>query len=583
MTAPDSDSSRSIVRQAEQTVEQALLSDTPEKDNLLLDGAILYAQAGHIPGSRETLSLIDADNLNDELFVEYSLLGLELDIARQRHQLARQWLSQLRFDTIRPTLGINFSRRILSLESDLSYGAGDLETSVKKLIQLGQSYNDRNLLAQGSISRIHNKIWHRLNEMPFQILQSNKPGDRDTLSGWYQLAAAVRYQQGDPAAQKSRFNVWKQRWASHPGAKRPPAALTARVQSKTPRNIALLLPLQDEYQITSNTLVNGFMSGYYQKLARGATVPNITVYDTSAKPLAEVYSNAVNSGAELVIGPMRQSQVEQLLSLPQLEVPTITLNRVDRNIENPPANLFQFGLSALDEMEQIADRAWLEGQANILLIAPDSGWGKRATQYFVDYWTARGGEMIDTVSYPASVKDFTKLLKAPLEIDLSEKRAREMRRFINSSLSFTARRRDDIDLVVVLGFSEKARQIKPSLDFLYAGDLPVYSSSHIYNGTQQVELNRDLSGIEFSAMNWTLEGHMPRALQPDQRLPTAYRQLFALGYDAFLLHANLGDLDKPDAIPLFGSTGLLTVSNGVIKRQEKWAVFEKGRAIPARP
>ena len=583
MTAPDSDSSRSIVRQAEQTVEQALLSDTPEKDNLLLDGAILYAQAGHIPGSRETLSLIDADNLNDELFVEYSLLGLELDIARQRHQLARQWLSQPRFDTIRPTLGINFSRRILSLESDLSYGAGDLETSVKKLIQLGQSYNDRNLLAQGSISRIHNKIWHRLNEMPFQILQSNKPGDRDTLSGWYQLAAAVRYQQGDPAAQKSRFNVWKQRWASHPGAKRPPAALTARVQSKTPRNIALLLPLQDEYQITSNTLVNGFMSGYYQKLARGATVPNITVYDTSAKPVAEVYSNAVNSGAELVIGPMRQSQVEQLLSLPQLEVPTITLNRVDRNIENPPDNLFQFGLSALDEMEQIADRAWLEGQANVLLIAPDSGWGKRATQYFVDYWTARGGEMIDTVSYPASVKDFTKLLKAPLEIDLSEKRAREMRRFINSSLSFTARRRDDIDLVVVLGFSEKARQIKPSLDFLYAGDLPVYSSSHIYNGTQQVELNRDLSGIEFSAMNWTLEGHMPRALQPDQRLPTAYRQLFALGYDAFLLHANLGDLDKPDAIPLFGSTGLLTVSNGVIKRQEKWAVFEKGRAIPARP
>lgn len=76
---------------------------------------------------------------------------------------------------------------------------------------------------------------------------------------------------------------------------------------------------------------------------------------------------------------------------------------------------------------------------------------------------------------------------------------------------------------------------------------------------------------------------MPRSLEPDQRLPTAYRQLFALGYDAFLLHANLGDLDKPDAIPLFGSTGLLSVSNGIIKRQEKWAVFEKGRAIPARP
>lgn len=571
------------MRQAEQTVEQALLSDTPEKDRLLLDAAILFAQAGDISGSRETVSLITADNLKDEFFVEYSLLGLELDIARHRYQLARQWLKQERFVAIRPTLGINFSRRILSLESDLSYGAGDIESSVKKLIQLGKSYNNRNLMAQGSISRIHNKIWRELSEMPFETLQSNKPGDRDILSGWYQLAEAVRYQQGDPAAQKSRFTIWKQRWANHPGAKRPPSALTARVQSKTPQNIALLLPLQDEYQITSNTLLNGFMSGYYQKLARGAAVPNVTVYDTSSQPLAEVYNSAVNSGAELVIGPMRQSQVEELLSLPQLEVPTITLNRVDKNIENPPANLFQFGLSALDEMEQIADRAWLEGQSNVLLIAPDSGWGKRATKYFEDYWTALGGTMIDTVSYPSSVKDFTKLLKAPLEIDLSERRAREMRRFINSSLSYTARRRDDIDLVVVLGYSEKARQIKPSLDFLYAGDLPVYSSSHIYNGTQQIELNRDLSGIEFSAMNWTLEGHMPRSLEPDQRLPTAYRQLFALGYDAFLLHANLGDLDKLDAIPLFGSTGLLTVSNGIIKRQEKWAVFEKGRAIPARP
>ena len=572
------------MRQAEQTVEQALLSDTQEKDSLLLDAAILFAQAGDIAGSRDTLSLITADNLKDALFVEYSLLGLELDIARHRYQLARQWLKQERFVAARPTLGINFSRRILSLESDLSYGAGDIESSVKKLIQLGESYNDRNLLAQGSINRIHNKIWRQLSEMPFEILQSNKPGDRDILSGWYQLAAAVRYQQGDPAAQKTRFNIWKQRWASHPGAKRPPSALTARVQSKTPQSIALLLPLQDEYQITSNTLLNGFMSGYYQKLARGAAVPNVAVYDTSSQPLAEVYSTAVNRGAELVIGPMRQSQVEELLSLPQqLKVPTITLNRVDKNIENPPANLFQFGLSALDEMEQIADRAWLEGQSNVLLIAPDSGWGKRATEYFVDYWTALGGTMIDTVSYPSSVKDFTKLLKTPLEIDLSEKRAREMRRFINSSLSYTARRRNDIDLVVVLGYSEKARQIKPSLDFLYAGDLPVYSSSHIYNGTQQIELNRDLSGIEFSAMNWTLEGHMPRSLEPDQRLPTAYRQLFALGYDAFLLHANLGDLDKPDAIPLFGSTGLLSVSNGIIKRQEKWAVFEKGRAIPARP
>ena len=579
----DSDTSRSIVFQAEQTVLRAQSAEQPLKASLLLDAAILFAQGGDIASSRETVDLINPENLGDSFFVEYSLLGLELDIASHQHDNAQRWLIKPRFVAIRADLGINFSRRILSLESDLNYSRGDIETSISKLIQLGELFSDRKLLGQSSINLIHDKIWHRLSELPFQTLQKYKPEVRSTVAGWYELAAAVRYQQGYPRVQKSRFDNWQQRWSNHPGAKKPPSALSARVSGQPPTDIALLLPLQDEYEIPSDTLLNGFMSGYYQKLAQGSVVPNVTIYDTSESSLTEVYASAVNSGAQLVIGPMRQSQVKELLSLGPLAVPTITLNRVEKSIETPPQNLIQFGLSALDEVEQIADRAWLEGRTNVLLIAPDSGWGQRATEYFVDNWSARGGVVTDAVSYPSTVNDFTKLLKAPLEIDLSEKRGVEMRRFINSSLSYTARRRNDIDLVVVLGYSEKVRQIKPSLDFLYAGDIPVYASSHIYNGTQQIELNRDLSGIQFGAMNWTLEGHMPRPLTPDQRLPTSYRQLFALGYDAFLLHGILGQMDNPDAIPVFGSTGLLTLTNGVIKRHEKWAVFQNGRAVPAHP
>jgi outer membrane PBP1 activator LpoA protein len=582
-TPQDSDTSRSIVRQAEQMVIRAQSADPQRRDNLLLDAAILFAQAGDIAISRETLDFISADNLGETLFIEYSLLGLELDIASHAHTAAQQWSMQPRLVALRSSLGTNFSRRILSLESELNYAMGDLETSIDKLIQLGESFNERKTLGQNSIGLIHDKIWRQLNELPFHRLQKTQPGDRDTLTGWYELAAAVRYQQGDPAAQKSRFAIWQQRWRDHPGAKKPPSALTDRIQGRAPKNIALLLPLQDEYEIPSNTLLNGFMSGYYQKLARGSDVPNVSIFDTSALPVTDVYNQAVESGAQLVIGPMRQSQVETLLSKPVLDVPTMTLNRVDRSVENAPQNLIQFGLSAIDEVEQIANRAWFEGRTNVLLIAPDSGWGQRATDYFINSWTTRGGLVTGAISYPSTVKDFTKLLKEPLEIDLSEQRGLEMRRYINSSLSYTARRRNDIDLVVVLGYSEKVRQIKPSLDFLYAGDIPVYATSHIYNGTQQIELNRDLSGIEFSAMNWTLDGHMPRPLQPDQRLPTAYRQLYALGYDAFILHAMLGEMNKPNAIPVFASTGMLTLSEGVIKRHGNWAVFKKGKAAPAKP
>jgi outer membrane PBP1 activator LpoA protein len=479
---------------------------------------------------------------------------------------------------------MNFQRRILGLESALNYASGDTKSSIENNIQLGRLYNPRKSSDQRLIAQLQDQIWLQLNELPFNQLQQSDIGDRGELAGWFELAAAMRYRQADPSAQKSFFTVWKQSWREHPGAKTPPSVLKERFRTgAAPKSIALLLPLKGDYETPSNTVLNGFVSAYYENLAQGRTLPKIAIYDTSSVAVTEVYNQAVERGADMVIGPLRQSQVEELAANPALKVPTLSLNRLDNKATEATKNLVQFGLSALDEVSQIADHAWLKGQTNVLLIAPDSGWGLRAQRHFIDYWTAKGGTLVDAISYPNSVNDFTRLLQQPLEIDLSEKRSLALRRTVNRGLSSTSRRRQDIDLVIVLGYSSKVRQIKPALDFLYAGDIPVYASSHIYGGTQQIELNRDLSGITFSAMPWTLEGHMPRPLMPDQRLPTAYRQLYALGYDAFLLHALLDNLDQPQAMPVFGATGLLTLEQGSIKRKEKWAVFEKGRVVPAQP
>jgi hypothetical protein len=574
----------SLVSQAEVALARLQLSDTLDRDNLLLDIAILFAQGGDLEQSRTTLQLINTDQLSDNFFVEYSLLGLELDLAGRQLASAKVRLAETRFMTLRQNLEIHFQRRILSLESALNYAGGQIRASIENNIQLGRLYNPRKMSDQRLISRLHDQIWLQLNELPFSQLQQTDLADRGELTGWLELAAAMRYRQADPSAQKSLFAVWQQSWSEHPGANSPPAVLKRRLRGAgTPKNIALLLPLQGQYETPSTTLLNGFISAYYENLAQGARLPKITIYDTSSLPVTEVYNNAVERGADMVIGPMRQSQVEKLAASPRLQVPTLTLNRLDKNQLNDTENLLQFGLSALDEVSQIADQAWIQGQTNVLLIAPDSGWGLRARRHFIDYWTAKGGAVIDAISYPNSVNDFTRLLERPLEIDLSEQRSLALRRSVNRSLSSTPRRRQDIDLVIVLGYSGKVRQIKPALDFLYAGDVPVYATSHIYSGTQQIELNRDLSGIKFSAMPWTLEGHMPRPLKPDLRLPTAYRQLYALGYDAFLLHALLEELAKPNALPVFGATGMLRLSEGSIKRTEKWAAFENGRVVPAQP
>jgi len=583
MAAQDSETSRSLVRQAEIALEQAQLTDPAGRASLLLDAAILFAQGGDIAQSRQTLKLISTTNLSDTFFVEYSLLGLELDLFSFKLDSAREWLGQPRFVTVRSALGINFQRRILRLESALNAARGDAIASIDNHIQLAALFNSRKIGDQKLIAAVHDKIWQQLNELPFQQLQRTELGDTGVLAGWFELAASMRYRQASPAAQKSLFEVWQKRWRDHPAATIPPSVLKNRSRDNPPKSIALLLPLQQEYEIPSSTVLDGFMSGYYENLAQGRAVPSVAIYDTSSRPVSDVYNQAIDLGAEMVIGPLRQSQVEELVSAPELRVPTLTLNRLDTQLANSPDNLVQFGLSALDEVNQLADQAWLQGHSNVLIISPDSGWGERAQRHFVDYWNAKGGVVIDAITYPSSINDFTRLLQRPLEIDLSEQRGLALRRSVNRSLSYTPRRRQDIDLVIVLGYSEKVRQIKPALDFLYAADVPVYATSHIYSGTQQIELNRDLSGIKFSAMSWTLDGHMPRPINPDQRLPTAYRQLYALGYDAFLLHALLGELNNPQAVPVFGATGLLTLRDGVIERREKWATFENGRVIATQP
>jgi hypothetical protein len=131
--------------------------------------------------------------------------------------------------------------------------------------------------------------------------------------------------------------------------------------------------------------------------------------------------------------------------------------------------------------------------------------------------------------------------------------------------------------VVILGYPVVARQIKPALDFLYASDVPVVATSHVYNGVEQTGLDRDLSGVEFSAMPWTLPGQLATELELDERLHTAYRHLYAVGHDAFLLHRNLNDLQTEAAVPLFGATGILSLTEGVIVRKQKWAEFRRGK------
>ena len=549
----------------------------PQADSLRLKVANLFAGDGDYQNAIENLQLIDTQNLNNKQFVDYSFIRAETEIALSSLESAMEQFEQLRFIALSSGFDKSDKQRLTKVKSKLAFAKGDHYQGFQILINLAKSIKRRS-----DIRDIHDIIWQRLSYLPYWQLASGTDHDNVTIAGWFQLAEALRLQQGSASLKTDTYEQWKQRWKSHPAAKIAPTAISqSRYTQESPVQLALLLPLQDQYKTPSYTLIEGFLEAYYKTISAPAydqdTAPEIRIYDTSMGSIQGIYNQAVAEGADMVVGPLRQSQVESLTSAPLLPVPTLALNRLDNDTIVQPENFYQFGLSSLDELTQIADRAWSKGLRKVLLIAPDNSWGTHSAEFFDNYWTAKGGTLLQEVNYSSATNDFTQLLKPSLQIDLSEQRGLQIKRFVNSSVNYTVRRRQDVDLLVMLGYPLKARQIKPALDFLYASDVPVVATSHIYNGDQQEEFDRDLSGIEFSSMHWTLKGHLPYDLKMDEKLHTAYRHLYALGHDAFLLHDNLTQLKNTNSIPIYGATGMLSLKHNVLVREPKWAVFERGK------
>ena len=376
------------------------------------------------------------------------------------------------------------------------------------------------------------------------------------------------------------LNQWRTDWPTHPAASTLPSGLNtvSTIVSELPTRIALLLPAHGPLAQAGATIRDGFLAAWYESYEQSNSAPKTLFYDTSENiPITELYQRAIADGAEIIIGPLQKDKVQELLSLPELPVPTIALNYIDLPAGHLPKNLFQFGLSTTDEARQIAERAWIEGQRTALAIVPNSSWGERVLETFRREWEAKGGTLHVAEPYSDNVVDFAPLLKPGLHINHSDQRAERLGRVLGKKLDYTQRRRQDLDMVFMAAYPDQARQIKPTLDFLFARDLQVYGTSQLFSGEDNPGRNRDLEGVRFSAMPWTLPGATAGKLQPSSDLHPLYRHMFALGIDAYHLHQWLSQLTSMPGTLLFGSTGTLQVlANNTISRQQPWAEFKDG-------
>jgi len=179
-----------------------------------------------------------------------------------------------------------------------------------------------------------------------------------------------------------------------------------------------------------------------------------------------------------------------------------------------------------------------------------------------------------------------------LELDLgiqqllliNESRAREERLSANLGipLEYEPRRRSDVDLIFLAATENAGKLIRPQLRFHYAGSVPTYSTSAIYQeGTRN---NADLNGIMFPDVPWLIEpdGQSVQVRQTIARhWPARAKRrsrLYALGFDAYRLIPMLNSGTAWQTEYLQGMTGTLYVdNNGRVLRRLAWARIQRGR------
>ena len=535
-----------------------------------------YLSAGRLDATRLMLDWIKPKQLSPSQLLQWAQLNGQLLLADQKPDDA---LALLERDDIRAaTTQVSDAEAaaVALLRADALTLKGDLLASLVQRVNA-----DRKLPVEKS-SYNRQMIWMQLMLMPATELEQARQQKHDTLlAGWLELASLYRDPLTDIDTQIQSFDDWQARWPNHPAAENLPGMVQAlrKAVKDRPKAVAVLLPMNGPLAAAAAAVRDGLMTAYYSALQQGYPVPQILFFDSGSDDVINLYNQAIAAGAELVIGPLDKDQVTRLASAKSLPAPTLALNYVEH--PETPDNLYQFGLAPEDEARQAAEQAIVEGARLAAVLYPEGDWGARVAEAFRARFETLGGIVTARNAYG---DDATGATRAMLDLGQSQGRARALQRFTSLKVEFEPRRRQDIDIVFLVASAAQARQLKPALNFNYASSLPVFSISQVYSGTPQPGVDRDLNGIRFVDVPWLLDNNS--ALHQEAQAVWQgghgrYERLFAMGVDAYRLHARLSMLRSvPDSF-LPGVTGQLSVGEGQrLRRELQWAYFSSG--VPQR-
>jgi len=533
------------------------------QNNLHLLDADTRLQAGDSQAAQKALDKVNAGELPPELFSKYKLIEGQIALSMGDAELALKKLEGVRPAILTDADQIAYYQSMAFVHALL----GDVLPSVRARLKLGRLLQKPEQQKQNIIA-----ILDALSVLPIETLGASSP-IADELSGWMSLAKILKQRDVAGFDTAGQIQQWRQMFPGHPAnadylrayLNPPPIAQQTAEAPQQPAQppspgaiVAVLLPNSGSYASAAKAIKEGLTVAHRLAASAAPQMP-LKFYDSEKDDIVNVYRQAVSDGAKQVIGPLVKEQIQSLAQAAELSVPVLALNHVE-NLSK--TNLYQFGLSPIDDAEQLALKAKRDGQQNAVLLTPDTNQGQRIRHYLMSAWQANGGAVVGMESYDPKQHDFAAIVKTLLSPSVS----------VNGQKQSLA--------LFVSATPELARELAPQLKYSQNSEFSVYAMPNLYSGRQNPVRDSELGKINFCDLPWVFADAYTGPLSQQavqntwQSLSDSQIKLVALGIDAYNLIGQLGQIANA---PYAGATGRLSLNNeNRITRKLVCAQFKAG-------
>jgi uncharacterized protein len=530
--------------------------------------------------AQNTLRQVDPQQLPTNMLAQYRLNKATLDTLNRKYTRSQKTLNAI----LNKKMAISNEQKIelYTLSIRNNSGAGNIAAALKHYQSLANIVKNNPTQYLDAAKNCWNFIQNiSTNELNQTFTKTN---DQFT-KGWLALQNIIHDPLINQSARYQQLQQWQLQYPSHIANLLLPKHIPA---ASTPTDhIALLLPDSGVYKDSAQAIQRGFLSAYFTHQLLSSDPTTVTFINTASQPIDQAYQQALNSGANIIVGPLTKSAVKQLNNSKTIPIPTLTLNTLPANTTSQPL-LYQISLSPADEIAQIITKAKHDRHQRAIIIAPQSDWGQQLAHDLSQAWQTDGGAIATQMNYPLK-KDLTEQIKDTLNVNNSINNKLKIESIIQKKVRMSPRIRQDFDVIFLIADTQHAKQIRPLLKFYYAGDIPIYAISNINQGNTNTQRDRDLDGILFSDAPWVLnktlsnpELNSTREQARDTWPATFEKQpkLLALGADSFNAAIHLHQIIDLPKLGFPGATGILYLnSQRKLIPTREWAEFIHGKVV----